>query len=99
MDSKDVIATLVKHRDDLRARGVLHAALFGSVARDEAGPNSDLDILVELDPNAKLDIFDYAGIKRYIAGLFAAGNVDVVDRAVLRPHIRPSAESDAIYAF
>ena len=99
MDSQKAIATLKKHRDDLRARGVQHAAVFGSVARGKARPDSDLDILVELDPNAELDIFDYAGIRRYIAELFVSGSVDVVDRAALRPHVRPSAESDAIYAF
>jgi predicted nucleotidyltransferase len=99
MNSQEVIATLKKHRDDLRARGVQHAAVFGSVARGKARPDSDLDILVELDPRAELDIFDYAGIRRYIAELFVPGSVDVVDRAALRQHVRPSAESDAIYAF
>jgi predicted nucleotidyltransferase len=99
MTSQEAIAVLVRHRADLEARGVRHAALFGSVARGEARPDSDLDILIELDPDAKLDIFDYAGIRRYIAELFATGSVDVVDRAALRPHVRPSAESDAVYAF
>lgn len=98
MNTENVIATLIEHRDALRARGVRHAALFGSVARGEARPDSDLDILIELDPEAKIDIFDYAGIRRYIAELFA-NPVDVVDRNSLRPHVRPSAESDAIYAF
>jgi predicted nucleotidyltransferase len=99
MNSGEVIATLKKHREGLRARGVQHAAVFGSVARGQAHPDSDLDILVDLDPDAELDIFDYAGIRRYIAELFVPGSVDVVERAALRPHVRPSAENDAIYAF
>ena len=98
MTSQEAIAILVAHRDDLRARGVRRAALFGSVARGEARADSDLDILVELDPNAKLGVFEYVGIKQYIEQLFT-GSVDVVDRAALKPHVRPSAESDAIYAF
>ena len=75
-----------------------HAALFGSVARGDAGPLSDLDILIELAPDAELDAFAYAGLMRYIAGLFS-GPVDVVNRDALKPHTRRPAASDAIYAF
>ena len=98
MNKQDVIDTLVGHKEELRARGVRHAALFGSVARDEAGPESDIDIMVELDPEAKIDVFQYAGIKMYIEGLFGAP-VDVVDREALKPAVRIPATSDAIYVF
>ena len=98
MNSKEAIAILVRHREALQARGVRHAALFGSVARGDARPDSDLDILIELDPAAGLDLFGYVGLRRYIAELFT-GPVDVVDRDALKPHVRPPAESDAIYAF
>jgi predicted nucleotidyltransferase len=98
MRRDDAIGILRKHADDLRARGVRHAALFGSVVRGEAGPDSDIDIMIELDPNAKIGVFKYAGIRRYITDLFA-DPVDVVDRNSLKPHVRPSAEHDAIYAF
>ena len=64
MTRQEAIAVLVANRDALRARGVRHAALFGSVARGEAHPDSDLDILIELDPDAKIGIFEYVGIKR-----------------------------------
>ena len=98
MNSNEAIAVLVAHREDLRARGVQHAALFGSVARGEARPDSDVDIMIELDPEAKIDIFEYVGIRRYISELFKRP-VDVVTRNGLKPHVRPSAEADAIQAF
>jgi len=98
MTSQEAIAILVANREALRARGVRHAALFGSVARGEAHPGSDLDILIDLEPSARLGIFEYVGIKQFIAELFSS-SVDVVDRAALKPHVRPSAESDAISAF
>lgn len=98
MNKQAAIDILVRHQDTLRARGVRHAALFGSVARGQASPNSDLDILIELAPEAELDLFAYAGLKTLIEGLFP-GRVDVVDRDALKPHIRGRAEHDAIYAF
>jgi uncharacterized protein len=98
MDSQSVIATLRAHQAELQRRGVRHAALFGSVARGDAGPESDIDIAIDLDEEAVPDLFAYAGMKRYIAGLFP-GPVDVVDRAALRPGVRSLSAADLIYAF
>jgi predicted nucleotidyltransferase len=98
MTRNEAIAVLQQHEPELRARGVRRAAVFGSVARGEGGPRSDLDILIELDPDAGLDVFAYAGLKSYIAGLFV-GEVDVVNRGALKPYLRGPSERDAIYAF
>src|ERR1700712_5563533 len=71
--------------------GVQHAALFGSVARDEQRPDSDIDVLVNLarrsGPVVVATIFDYAGVEEYVASLFP-GAVDVVDREALKPRLR-----------
>jgi predicted nucleotidyltransferase len=98
MNPQDAISILQEHADALRARGVRHAALFGSVVRGEADLKSDLDVLIELDPSLRLNAFDYAGLKQYIADLFP-GRVDVVNKAFLKPHVLPSASAEALYAF
>lgn len=98
MKSDEVIAILRQHETTLRARGVRHAALFGSVARGDARPDSDVDIMIEFAPDTNLDIFKYAGVMMYIEGLFP-GPVDVVDRDALKPLLRAPAANDAIYAF
>jgi uncharacterized protein len=98
MNCEQVIATLRTHEQALRQRGVLHAALFGSVARNEATPASDLDILIELAPDAPVGLFEYVGITQYLSDLFPI-RVDVANRRRLKPLVRPSVERDAVYAF
>ena len=98
MNRGDIIARLKAHEAALKARGVAHAALFGSVARGEERGDSDIDIMIELDPAARVTMFDYVDIKEYIGGLFQ-GPVDVVNRDGLKPFVRPRAAADAIYAF
>jgi predicted nucleotidyltransferase len=98
MNRDEIIEKLKEREADLRAHGVTHAALFGSVARGEQRPDSDIDILVDLDPAIIGTMFDYAGVKEFIAGMFDHP-VDVVDREALKPRVRPRATADAIYAF
>lgn len=82
----------------LRARGVCRAALFGSVARGDNRPDSNIDIMIEIDPAAEVSVYDYVDLKDYIASLFEQ-RVDVVTRENLKPYVRPAATVDAIYAF
>ena len=98
MDRDEVIRRLQENEAALRQRGVAHAALFGSRARGDHRPDSDTDIMIEFDPAARITVFDYAGLKEYIAALFD-GRVDVVNRDGLKPYVKPAAAVDAIYAF
>lgn len=98
MDSREILAKLRENAAALRARGVQHAALFGSYARGDARPDSDIDILIEIEPGALINLFDYVEITQYIAGLFPS-HVDVANRNRLKPLVRPTAERDAVYAF
>ena len=66
MDSRDALATLRQHESELRARGVAHAAVFGSVARGDHRPGSDLDIMIDVAPEARLTVYGYVGLKDYI---------------------------------
>jgi predicted nucleotidyltransferase len=98
LNLNEALATLRRHESDLRARGIRHAAIFGSVARGENRQESDLDILIEFEPEAETSIYSYMRLKSYIGSLFNAP-VDVIDREALKPHLRAPSARDATYAF
>jgi uncharacterized protein len=98
VDRDTVIQTLQAREDELRKLGVRHIALFGSVARGDSNDASDIDILLDLQPDAPIGVFEYVGLTQFIADLFPV-RVDVANHAKLKLHVRPHAEREAIYAF
>ena len=97
-DRQEIIDRLRQNEAALRARGVSHAALFGSCARGDNRPDSDIDIMIEVDPAAGIGVYEYVALKDYIAALFDCP-VDVVSREGLKPYVKPAVTTDAIYAF
>ena len=98
MTLEQALQTLRKAEAELRAKGVIHAGIFGSVARGEQHAESDIDVIVDFDPSARITIYDYVGIKDEISELFEQP-VDVIDRRGLKPHLREPVARDLVYAF
>jgi hypothetical protein len=98
MTGQEIIARLREHEQQLRSCGVSRAALFGSRARGDHRPDSDTDILVEIDPSAPVGLWEYVALTDYIATLFA-GPVHVSNRDGLKSYVKPNIMADAIYAF
>ena len=97
-DLQTALDTLRAHEADLRRLGVAHAAIFGSVARGEARPESDIDVLLELDEQRPMGIFEYARLKLYINELFDHPS-DVVNRRTLKPLLQANILHDTVHAF
>ena len=77
------LLALRRHEGWLRAIGVIHAAVFGSVARGDDGPSSDVDIVVELDAGAPVGTPEMLRIETELARELGR-SVDVVSRGGLR---------------
>ena len=95
---QETVARLQAHQAELHQRGVRHAAVFGSVARGDARPDSDTDILIELDPAHPLGLFAYASLARYIMDLVGAPT-DIVNRQTVKPLLRETIGREAVDVF
>ena len=91
----DVMQTLSMHHHDLKRLGVKSLRRFGSVARDEARPDSDIDFLVEFvsDPS----FFELIEVQYFLENLFHC-KIDLGMEESLKEHLREPVLKDVIYA-
>ncbi len=95
MNRQQILDLLSRHKPELARRfGVRELALFGSSARDTAGEDSDIDILVAFDGPATSH--RYFGVQFYLEDLLGRP-VDLVSDKALRPELRPYVEQEAIH--
>ena len=93
-----VVAVLQAHQQALRHEGIARLSLFGSVARDEAGPDSDVDLAAEFDPAAKMDLIRLVAIERQLSESLGR-RVEILPEPVKKPRLRAALERDRIRAF
>ena len=90
-----IMETLRGAMPELEAEfGVSSLAVFGSVARGDERPDSDVDVLVEFRPGAKVTLLTLAGVRLFLCDLLGR-EVDVVEPGGLRPRIRDTVLSEA----
>ncbi len=86
--SLDEIKTILRaHKEELKEKyGVKEIGIFGSYVRGEATGESDLDILVEFDPDAKISLLEFVELENYLGDLLGL-RVDLVEKSSLKPRI------------
>lgn len=95
MRKDEVLKLLSQHKPELIRRfGITDLALFGSTVRDEARPDSDIDVLVSFDGPATAK--RYFGVQFYLEDLLGCP-IDLVTDKALRPQLKPYVEASAIH--
>ena len=96
----DVIAILLGRADELRASGIVHVTLFGSVARDKAGPDSDVDLIVETAPDRPITLFTLGPLHDQFSAILGRP-VDILAKAGFdrSQRLQRSAVADLVHVF
>lgn len=97
MTTKDyIVSTIRSHKSDLAKFGIQSIGLFGSYARDEQSKDSDIDILIDFEPdNENFDNFMAA--YDYLEKLFGNERVEIVTKNSLSPYIGPAILNEVLY--
>lgn len=93
MKRETVLRTLRSHKKEFQQRGIKSLRLFGSVARDEANPDSDIDLLVEFD--RPIGLFEFIGLQQYLESLLGC-KVDLGTPRSLKPYLKDEVLKEAI---
>ena len=97
MNRDEALVILSSHRGELRQKfGVKSIAVFGSTARNEARSDSDVDVLVEFDPDAEIGLFDFIRLQWLLEELLD-NKVDLVTQSGLIPELRDIILKEAVY--
>ena len=97
MERDQVLSTLRRHSADLKRLGVSRLFLFGSVAKNKARRDSDVDLFFDFD-DPGFSLIELVALNDHIAGLLHT-RADVMSRGSIHPRLRSSIESSALQVF
>jgi predicted nucleotidyltransferase len=98
MTREQVLTTLRAHEQQLRDAGIEGLALFGSTARGDQRPDSDVDLLASFDATRRLSVLDVVGLQLRIADLLGV-KVDLTEEGSLKPRIQKRVQAEVVRAF
>ena len=91
-----ILSTIKIHKAELSKFGIQNIGLFGSYVRDEQSKKSDIDILIEFDPE-KESFDNYMAAYDYFENLFKNEKVEIVTRNGLSPYLGPKILKEVMY--
>lgn len=98
--NRDLALSILRSlRPSLEGRGVAHAGLFGSVARGDARPTSDVDVVVTPILGRRFDLFDLGAIQSLLESGFRGARIDLVAEPLASPTLRSAVLRERVNAF
>jgi uncharacterized protein len=97
-DLGKTIAILRQHAPTLKKRGVEHLYVFGSLVRGEAGPDSDIDLAIDVAPNADFSLLDLVHVQQQAESVLG-WPTDLVERKMLKQFVRSEVERETTQVF
>ncbi|RWB02794.1 nucleotidyltransferase domain-containing protein [Mesorhizobium sp.] len=98
MSRNEVIKQLQRNADAIKGMGATSLYLFGSAARDDAQPDSDLDLFIDYDPARRFSLIDLVGIKQFLEEKMST-EIDITTRDSLHPMLKAEIEQSAVRVF
>ena len=98
MDKEYVITKLREHEPELKAAGIVHLRLHGSLARGTATSASDVDLIAEFDISKHLSLLEMVGLENRLSDLLGA-TVDLSPQHTLKQPVATRAAHEAVLAF
>jgi uncharacterized protein len=98
MDQRFVIEKLRHHERELKAAGILHIRVFGSVARNEATTVSDVDLLADFDKSKRMTLVKVGSLQSRLSNMLGA-RVDLSSTEWMREPVKSTALREAVIAF
>lgn len=98
MDKEQVISILREHEPELKAAGIVHLRLFGSVARGDASRASDIDLMADLDQTKSYTLVSVGRLETRLRDILGV-KVDLSSADWMREPVRTRAIREAVLAF
>ena len=98
IDADAIIRTLRSHQRELRAAGIRHLSLFGSVARGASHATSDVDLAAEIEPQSRMDLLELVSLERRLGELLGC-RVDLLPEPVEKVRLQAAIDRERRRAF
>ena len=98
MDKNRILAILRSHAPELQAAGIAHLRLFGSVARGDATPQSDIDLMADFAPYLRVSLMTLSGLRLQLCDLLGT-EVDLSSASAMKEPVRANADREAVHVF